>query len=137
MKALRHAIIARLVATPDVTSRLSTFMTKPAMFDRRPVPSMARPPYGAVTPPVTDEAYDTKTTTGRDILTDVFFFAEDTGDETLIDDLAEAAREALHRKPVAVTGYGNLVQSVSGPRDAPADGLYGRVLTVRTVMLRK
>jgi hypothetical protein len=137
MKVLREAFVVRLLDTPDVASRLSTILSVPAIFTRRPIPEMARPPYVIVGGPVTDEPWDTKTTVGREILTDIFVYAEETGDESLVEEIAEAAREAIHRKPVAAVGYGVLVQRVSGPLEAPASGLYGRVISVRTQMMRK
>jgi hypothetical protein len=90
-----------------------------------------------VNEPVSNVPYDTKTTRGREVLLDVAVFVSREAGAALCDELAEVARDAIHRDPLAVAGYGNLVASVSGPIGAPAENLHGRIITVRTVLMRK
>jgi hypothetical protein len=135
--ALQAAIHARLAADTAFASQLATIASVPAIATERPVPPDMPLPYAVVNEPASNTPFDTKTTRGREVLLDVGIFVSRESGAALCEDLAELARDAIHREPLAVAGYGNLVASVTGPVGAPADNLHGRIITVRTVLMRK
>lgn len=137
MNVTQDALFDTLVALSSLTSLLSTYQSVPAIFTRRPVPDSADYIYVTISDAVADEPWDTKTTTGRQALHDIGVYGAADGDPTNVQLAAELIRDALHRNPVTVSGYGNLIAVVSGPVTAPAeDDVYGRIVSVRFNMIR-
>jgi hypothetical protein len=84
---------------------------------------------------VADEPYDTKTTLGRDVRRDVRCYAAISGSVAAIESIAERVRTLLHRHALVVDGYVTWVAQCSGPILADEEAAYGRVVTVRLVMM--
>ena len=133
MTRVQDGIYQMLVATTEVSSRLSTYRGKPAIFTRNRIPGDAVPRYCVIEDALGDSPWDTKTTRGREVLHDIKFLDFESGDPSLVQDAAEFARDVLHRGPgITVSGYGTLIAVVSGPIAVPSDDqTYGRVITAR------
>ena len=91
-------------------------------------------PYIVTAGEVTDSAYDTKTTLGRELRRDVRCYAPVTGTVATIEAIAERVRTLLHRQPLTVDGYDVWMAECSGPIVADEPDAYGRIVTVRTIM---
>lgn len=137
MRAVQDGYYARIVGTPAITSRLATYRAKPAVFTRTPVPEDATFPFVVIRDSTTDDPYDTKTTVGRDLFNDIGIYADENGNPELVEDIAERIRDAIHRNPITVSGYGAFIASASGPIDAETDTqVYGRIVTARLNMIK-
>lgn len=124
------AIYERLAGEPDVTSRLSTYNGDPAIFSGE-VPEDAEGWWLLIEP--TDETHtDTKTTRGRDRLWDLSVFGPASGSALPLEALAEAVKDAFHRRPVSYTGVVGWRARVISDSDAPTDDtMYGRTVTIQ------
>jgi len=136
MKALQDAIFTRLASSATITAGIGTFAGVPAIFTRRPVPGKAPARRITISPSIGDESWDTKTSGGRDVITDVIVWHEESGDPSLVESLAEEVRDLFHRKPVDVVGYGNWLCECGGPIENDDDQMYGRVITMRHVLVK-
>jgi hypothetical protein len=136
MKVLQDAIHARLVASAIITAGVGTYAGVPAVFTRVPVPGKAPDRRITISSSISDGSWDTKTSTGRDVLTDVNIWTEESGDPSLVESLAEEVRDLFHRKPVDVVGYGNWLCECGGPIQNDDDQLYGRVISMRHVLVK-
>lgn len=138
MNATKEGLYDRLIAL-GVASFISTYRTQPAVFTRNPVPEDAEFIYIVIRDSVADDPGlgETKTTTGRVVLHDIGVFGDEDGDPEAVEDLAALIRDGIHRNPVTVSGYGNLIASASGPIVAPSeDQVYGRIVQVRLELIR-
>jgi hypothetical protein len=122
-----------LTLDSDVASLISTYGSAPAVFTSSHVPEDVSGTYIWTPPNLSDIAYDTKTTTGRDIHRQVGCYATDTGSDLAIENLAEAVRTVFHRQTVNV-GQVNYHCTASGPTEAPTgEGIVGRIVTIRLI----
>jgi hypothetical protein len=136
--ALQSALHARLAGTAAVTTELGTIAGVAAIITERPVPPDTPSPYAVIGEALSNTPmYDTKTTEGSEVLTDIGIYDVRKDGAARVERIAKAVRDAIHRKPLAVDGYGNLVASVTGPIGAPVDNMHGRIVTVRTVLMQK
>ena len=138
MNEVKDGLYDRLIAL-GVASSISTYRTQPAIFTRNPVPEDAQFIYIVVRDSVSDEPGlgETKTTTGRVVLHDIGVFGDEDGDPEAVENLAAQIRDGIHRNPVTVSGYGNLIAACSGPIVAPTeDQVYGRIVQVRLELIR-
>jgi len=137
MRALKDGYYERLVTVSGIVNRISTYDDYPAIFTRTPVPEDASMPFVVIREPFADDPWDTKTTTGRRILNDIGIYGDATGDPELVDEVARLVREAIHRNPITVSGYGSLIAKAAGPVDAPTDDqVYGRFVTAELTLIR-
>jgi hypothetical protein len=137
MNALTAAVVSLLKVDATLASYLSSYEDEPAVFAQEPVPAIdeAYLPYGIVLPPITDLPRDTKTTTGRDIVLDIEWWARNTGSYLEVERIAERSRELLHRQNLTVAGYKNYITQASGPVAGPGDDrVVSRVVSVRFVL---
>jgi len=122
-----------MAAETSITSKLSTYSSKPAIFTGQYVPENASLPYIHTRGVVSDTPFDTKDMTGREIIRDIGCYAEDTGSDKAIEELAEAVRSFFHRRSFSI-GTGMVLCLADGPRIAPTgEGVTGRIVSVRLI----
>ena len=131
---LTAAIDARLRGDASLVAMLADYNGRAAVFTIDPAPGDASMPYIVTAGEVTDSAYDTKTTLGRELRRDVRCYAPVTGTAATIEAIAERVRALLHRQPLTVGGYDVWMAECSGPIVADEPDAYGRIVTVRTIM---
>jgi len=131
--SVSSAFYNMLALDSDVAALVSTYGSAPAVFTSSWVPEDATGTYIWTPPTISDIAYDTKTTRGREIHRQVGCYAEDTGSDLAIETLAEAVRTVFHRQTVNV-GQVNYHCTASGPTQAPTgEGIVGRIVTIRLI----
>ena len=131
---LTQAISDRLAGDATLTAMLAEYDGRAAVFTTDPAPGNATMPYIVTAGEVTDSAYDTKTTLGRELRRDVRCYAPIAGSAVTIEAIAERVRALLHRQPLSVSGYDVWMAECSGPIVADEPDAYGRIVTVRTIM---
>jgi hypothetical protein len=132
---LTAALYDRLTGDATLTAMLATFGGEPAVFTTDPAPEKAELPYIVSAGSVSDSPMDTKTTRGRQVWRDVRCYAPAIGSAVVIEAIAERVRELLHRHQLAVSGMETWIAEVTGPIVADEEDAYGRILTVRLVMM--
>jgi hypothetical protein len=131
------AIQARLLGDAATVANLSQYHSQPAVVKSDPIPGDLKRPFIMVSGPHNETRFDSKNTLGTDTQYTVDVVCNADGNITLLDGIVDAAKRALHRRPISwggthpVTGIIAEVVSVSV---MPTDGtLYARQLTVRFV----
>jgi hypothetical protein len=125
----------RLVGNGPLVALLATYNGGPAVFTFDPVPEDAVLPYIVTSGNEDEQPFDTKTESGRQVDRMVRCYTEGLGDPSLVDDIAEQARNLFHRHKLVVPGWGVFIADADGPRVAPSDPtMYGRRFTVRLTM---
>ena len=132
---LTEAIHARLTGDVTLTALLATYKGVPAVFTTDPAPEDASLPFLVSAGQVSDVAFDTKTTRGRDVRRDVRCYAAASGSAVTIEAIAERVRTLLHRHQLAVSGMVTWIAEVSGPIVADEPDVYGRILTARVLLV--
>lgn len=135
MRAITQAIYDRLSQDGTLVGWLSKYQGGPAVFTTDPAPGDAVLPFIVTAGQVTDSAFDTKTSQGRQVWRDVRCYAEANGDASLVEDMAERVRTLLHRHRLAIDGQETWVAECSGPVKADEQDVYGRVVTVRLIFM--
>lgn len=138
MNVVQNAYVVAIKADSYIASQISTYGGEPSVFARRPVPGDVTGMYITVGASKSDTPYETKTTLGREVISDIGVYVPWDGDPGPCDEVAEYIRDLFNRTPLAVSGYGNsLIAVATGPIDAPTDDrMYGRIVTVRQSMIR-
>jgi hypothetical protein len=134
---ITQAIYDRYAADALLVSMLSTYQGAPAIFNSDPIPGKATLPAICISGVEADEPNDTKDLRGREIRRRIRIYTDATGSELLVDEIAERARELLHRRPLDLPGgEQNYVAEVTTVFTAPTDEtLYGRAIEVRLLTL--
>jgi len=102
---LTTAIVQMLRNDPTVSGMLTTFHGVPAVFSIAPYPEGAQRPLILTEGSVTDTLADTKTTIGHDIIRDIRCYTDETGDETLVDQIGLAVNELFHKHEAKLQSY--------------------------------
>lgn len=134
MSLITSALYDRLAGDAMLAGMLATYGGQPAVFTTDPVPGDATLPYVVSAGDVTSSPFDTKTEVGREIWRDVRCYAEADGSALAIEAIAERVYQLLHRQPLVVAGYGMFVAECSGPVVADEEDVYGRVITIRSIL---
>jgi hypothetical protein len=108
----------------------------PAIFTTDPAPGDATLPYIVAAGRVSDVAFDTKTTTGREVEQNIRCYAEADGSVDQVEAIAERVKSLLHRQPFSVVGGEMELVDVSGPVVLDEADVYGRIVMVRTITRR-
>jgi len=137
MSGITKAFYDVLVSDGTLTALLATYEGDPAVFTTDPAPDNADLPYLVTAGEVSQAPFDTKTTRGRDLRRDIRCYTEANGDATTVEAIAERVRELFHREPLVIDGFGVWVADCSGPIVADEDDAYGRVVTVRLLMIEE
>ena len=135
MNALTQAVYDRLSGDAALVGMLASYEGAPAIFTIDPVPGDAVLPYVVSAGDVTDTSFDTKIDRGRRIWRDVRCYATADGDAMPVEQIAERVRALLHRHILTVVGYGVLVAECSGPIASNEQDAYGRIVTVKLIMM--
>lgn len=141
MRAVRDAIVARLMGDSTVLSYVGTFRGRPSIFARRPVPTTVSGRFVIVEAPFGDRpgVGETKTSSGRLYSSDIGIYGDNTGDPAPIEELGEIIRDLFDREPLLVSGYGSaIVSRVDGPVEAETDErMYGQIVTTSFELIRE
>jgi hypothetical protein len=150
VKEIRNAMADRLLAMSSVTSQVSTFRGVPAIFSTSPVPPAATGTFIVIRDASSDVPWESKVndaipdyvaTKGREVSHDVAIYQDQTGDSSVLEDLAKTVRDAFHRYPLTVSGYGTLIAKAFGPITAPMseemdNQVDGRLITVELTVIK-
>jgi hypothetical protein len=146
MRAIIDALFDRLEASAVLASGLASYRGELALFAADTVPADAPRPYATIYGPIGASNFDTKTGarseepaagTGHILAFDLNFFADAEGDPRLVEQLATAAGEAIHRQhaALAASGWTVLVASAQAPVIAPTDdSIYGRRVPISLIV---
>jgi hypothetical protein len=137
MGPVTEAMHARLANDGTLISLLAAHNGEPAVFTTEPVPGKAEMPYIVTAGEAASRPFDTKTSRGREIWRDVRCYAAASGSAERVEAMAERVYALLHRLPLAVEGFGVLLAECTGPIVADEDDAYGRVVTVRMIMIEE
>lgn len=137
MNAITQAIYDRLAGDVTLATLLATYAGRLAMFTIDPAVPDATKPYIVSNGQWIDGDFDTKTNLGRRIFRDVRCYAAADGDAIPVEQIAERVRELFHRqhKQITVPGYQVIVAECSGPVASNEQDAYGRLVTVKLIMM--
>lgn len=138
MSQITQAIYDRMAEDTGVgglTSMLATYEEEPAIFTVDPVPKNADLPYIVSAGDVAASPWDTKDKQGREVWRDVRCYASANDSAMAIEAIAERVRWLFHRRPLVVAGQECIVAECSGPVSADESDAYGRIITVRLMMI--
>lgn len=133
--SVTQALYSRLAGDGALVALLAGYRGGPAVFTVDPAPEDAELPYIVSAGNISDAPFDTKTVLGRDIRRDVRCYAAADGSAVTVEAMAERVRELLHRQPLAVDGFGVFLAECTGPIAADEPDAYGRIVTVRFIMM--
>lgn len=134
---ITEEIHARLTGDATLAALLSTYHDEPAVFTVEPAPGAADLPYIVTAGEVAQTPWDTKNSRGRELWRDVRCYAARNGSAVTVEAMAERVRALLHRNPLTVVGFGVLLADCTGPIAADEADAYGRVVTLRMVMIEE
>lgn len=135
MNLVTQALYERLAGDATLVGLLSTYRGEPAIFTTDPAPGDAELPYIVSAGHVAVVPFDTKVDRGRQIWRDVRCYAAADGSAVTVEALAERVWALLHRQPLDVEGFGVFLAQCSGPIAADEPDAYGRIVTVRIIMM--
>lgn len=128
---LTAALYDRLAGDGTLVALLATYRGEPAIFTVDPAPPDAALPYIVTAGSVVDNAWDTKTTRGRQVWRDVRCYAPATGSSVTVEAIAERVRALLHRHYLEVDDHVTYLAETAGPIALGDNEAYGRIVTVR------
>lgn len=136
MSALAKGLYDGLRGESTITADLPAYEGGFSIFNTSPIPPDAPWPMIVFTVAQGWENFDTKTTTGHEIFIDIGVFDEASGSTVIIDRLAEAVRDFLHRNLTALTiaGFNLRIISATGPISNDVEKVYGRMVSLRLVI---
>ena len=132
--ALTTALYSLLVADAELIGQLDTFNGRPAIFTYQPVPQAVDGPYIVSAGNVSNNSFDTKTSTGRRITRDIRCYARDGGDAIPVETVADRVLTLLHRQDLTISGFKTIYIDASGPVTFDEDGWYGRIVTAQFLL---
>jgi hypothetical protein len=132
---LAEAIHARQNGDATLTAMLAIYRGTPAVFTIGPAPDDAEMPYTVSDGDTSSQPYDTKTTRGREVMRDVRCYAPASGSVLVVEAIAERVRTLFHRYGLEVDGYQVIVAMANGPTQANEPDCYGRVVSLRYILM--
>jgi len=121
---------------PTLNAMLAIYRGDPAVFTNDHVPTDATLPFLVTAGEIGAAPFDTKTSTGRDVLRDIGCYAEDDGSPAVVEAIAERVRVLFHRHRLTVSGGHTIIAAADPPIKAPTeDGIVGRIVQVRLVVM--
>ena len=136
MSPITAAIQARLAGDPTLGGMLAVYNGGPAVFTTPP-PGKAALPFIVTAGDLNARPFDTKNSRGRELWREVECYAAANGSAVTVEAMAERVRALLHRAPLAVDGFGVLLADCMGPIVVDDGDAYGRVVTVRMIMIEE
>ncbi len=132
---LTAALYDRLAGDSTLGTLLAEYHGGAAVFTIDPAPADAVLPYVVSAGEVAQRPFDTKTTRGREVWRDVRCYAAADGSAALVEEIAERVRTLLHRYRLEVANHETWVAEASGPIVADEEGAYGRIVSLRLVLM--
>ena len=142
---LTKAIYQVLINDPTVVGMLgSTYHGSPPVFTFAPYPENAQKPLIITEGSVRDAPRETKDSIGHSITRDIRCYTDETGDQTVVEDLGLAVKELFHRHEAKlqkyITDYGVVRCWADGPRVSNVhtadEYVYGRIVTLTVWLTR-
>jgi hypothetical protein len=138
---ITRGLITHLRADPNLASMLSEFSGHSAVFPASPVPETADTPFVVIGGPVSDSRFGggIKQQVTREVVTDIGVYSDANGNILAVEEPAEYLRwklEGFNQFGEFVRNWSTPITEVTGPVLNDMDDLYGRVISVRFVMLR-
>ena len=134
---LTAAIYARLAGDATLAGLVASYRGQPAIFTTDPAPGDATLPYIVSAGDVAQRPYEAKNRGGREVFRDVRCYAPAVGSAVTVEEMAERVRALLHRQALAVDGFELWVAQVTGPTVADEADAYGRIVSVRLVLMEE
>lgn len=136
MSVFTKAFYSTLSGDSTLAAMLSTYGGGAAVFTAMPIPSDVELPYIITEGEIGNLAFGTKVLNGREIIRDVRCYGEASGSAELIEDIAERVRALFHNQNIAVNGYNaSFLTEAQNILTADEDGVYGRIVTVRMIVM--
>lgn len=132
---LTAALYNRLAGDDELVAMLAEYQGESAIFTTDPAPGDAELPYIVSAGETGGRPFDTKVRRGRQVWRDIRCYAPATGSAALVEEIAERVRVLLHRHALEVENHETWVAEASGPIAADEDEAYGRVVTLRLVLM--
>jgi hypothetical protein len=110
---------------------IGKFAGLPKVFTQYQLPQGVTDPYVVINPSPSNVPNDTKLSVGLVIQKDIAAYTSANGDTSKVDEIIGRIWGMLHRQPLDVEGWENIIVNSSGPIVAPTDKtLYGRLVSV-------
>jgi len=132
---LTAAIYSRLAGDATLMGLVATYHGRPAIFTTDPAPGNASLPYIVSAGEVAQRPLEAKNRRGREVFRDVRCYAPADGSAATVEAMAERVRALLHRHELAVDGFETWVAAADGPVAADEEDAYGRIVSVRFVLM--
>ncbi len=139
MSALTQAFFDRLSQDFELTSQLSTFAGRPAIFTQDDVPGGAVYPYVVTAGEITNNPWYSKDSYGSDVRRDIRVYDDAQTGSKRVEDIADRiARLFRPDNPLTFpsgSGLSSIVTEARGPIVAPTDPTsHGRIVMVRLLL---
>jgi hypothetical protein len=137
MGAFDEALYDTLTGDATLAALLATYEGAAAVFTTDPAPEDATLPYIVTAGAVAQTPYDTKDANyrGRTLMRDVRCYADADGSAATVEAIAERVRALLHRQAITVEDWAICVAECMGPIAADEPDAYGRVVTIRWIVM--
>ena len=135
MIGLAAALVNRLSTSDVLQRKLAVYERVPAIFTATRIPENCGYPY--VWTPGEYSSVDDAVKNARlsEIHRDVSVYTLDEGSDALVEELAWAIRNVLHKAPLRLGADENVVLNAAPPIVAPTgDGVLGRLVQLRFVI---
>ena len=132
---LTAAVYDRLSGDATLAGLLAAYGGGPAVFTVDPAPGNASLPYIVSAGEVAQSPFEAKNAAGREVIRDVRCYAAATGSAVTVEAIAERVRALFHRYELLVDEFETLVAEASGPVSADEDDAYGRIVTIRWILM--
>ncbi len=132
---LTLAMYERMAYDATLTGYLADYDSAPAVFTTDPAPGDAQLPYIVSAGEVVQRPFDTKNSRGREVWRDIRCYTARSGSAVLVEQIAERVRSLFHRHALVVAGAETWVAEASGPVSADEEDAYGRIVTIRLVLM--
>jgi hypothetical protein len=132
---LTAAMYERLAGDATLVGLLASYRDGPAIFTTDPAPGDATLPYIVTAGEVAQRPFEAKNARGREIFRDVRCYAPASGTAAPVEAIAEQVRVRLHRHALVVDGGMTLVAEATGPIVADEVDAYGRIVSLRLVVM--
>ena len=132
--AITKAIYDKLIADANVTGKISTFASIPAVFSGSLVPRRATLPYVLISGPIGFIVRDDKNGETKEHIRDIRGYVSSDKSTLVLEQLMDALHDSLHNQTITVAGHNVILIEVigysSGVRE---DDTTGYILTVRII----
>ena len=144
VQQLTKAIYQVMVNDDTLCDLLTTFHGYPAIFTFAPYPEGAQRPLIITEGSVRDANRESKTTIGHDILRDIRCYTDETGDQSLVEEIALTVKDLFHKHEeklnTYITDFSVVKCWADGPRTSNVhttdEYVYGRIVTLTVWLTR-